>query len=164
MDVVVAVDEAGGQLTDLAFGRDGQLYICDFNRGILRYDAANGVLVVFVAAGSSGLDSPTAFVFGPDGNLYVCSRDSNAVRRFNGRTGAPMRPFIPSGRGGLRAPTGIAFGQGCAYVSSSENNRVLKYNARTGQFMGAFIAGHPEVVRPGRLLFVRPQTAAAVRR
>lgn len=157
IDVFLAVENAGGSLTDLAFGRDGQLYLSDFNRGILRYDAATGTLVVFVPVGAAGLDSPSAFVFGPDGDLYVCNRNSNAVLKFNGRSGAPMRALVPSGRGGLRSPSGIAFGKGCAYVSSPENNRVLKYNARTGQFLDAFIASHPEVVRPGRLLFLRTE-------
>ena len=154
IDVLVA--HAGG-LTDLAFGRDGQLYLCDFKNGILRYDATNGILVPFVPAGSAGLDSASAFVFGPEGDLYVCNRNSNAVLRFSDRTGAPMRALVPPGRGGLRAPSGIAFGKGCVFVSSSENNRILKYNARTGQFIGAFIASHPEVVRPGRLLFLRTE-------
>jgi DNA-binding beta-propeller fold protein YncE len=150
----VLITSEAGMFSDIAFGRDGQLYVCGAE-GIFRYDAATGASLGLLVPVGGRLTSPSAFTFGPDGHLYVCDRNSDSVLKFNARTGAPMKAFVPSGRGGLSAPAGLAFGRnGCLYVSSSENNRILRYNGRTGQFAGAFITSHPEVIRPGKLLYV----------
>jgi len=163
MDVFVSGAGSGGAawLADLDFGPDGNLYACDPQQGILRYNGSTGAFEgIFVPNGRGGLSGPSAFAFGPDGNLCVCSRESNAVLKFSGRTGALLRVLVPAGRGGLRGPAGIALGRGgYLYISSSLNNRVLRYNARTGQFVDAFIAAHPQVINPGKLLFV-PAAAA----
>jgi len=44
---------------------------------------------------------------GPDGNLYVTSR-SNAVLRYDGKTGAFLDVFASGG--GLEDPAGLVFG------------------------------------------------------
>jgi sugar lactone lactonase YvrE len=103
-----------------AFGPDGNLYLATDHRNgspssILKYNGTTGDFISeFVAAGSGGLDFADGVVFGPDGNLYVTNSDINGpgpnnVLRFDGRTGAFLDAFIPSGSGGLLNPGGLLF-------------------------------------------------------
>jgi hypothetical protein len=48
-------------------------------------------------------------LFGPDNNLYICSEGNNSVLRYDGKTGAFIDIFIPSGMGGLNMPHGQFF-------------------------------------------------------
>jgi len=87
------------------------------------------------------LDGPTAAVFGPDGALYVASFDNDMILRYDGRTGAYLGVFVPSGLGGLNGPdAGTKFGpDGNLYVPSFFGDNVLRYDGRTGASMGEFI-------------------------
>jgi hypothetical protein len=101
----------------LTFGPDGNLYITDLtNYVVRRFNGVTGEFMdTFVASGSSGEYFPagTGILFGPDNNLYVCSRGNDAsdsqVLRYDGKTGAFIDAFVPSGSGGLNDPTYMSF-------------------------------------------------------
>jgi sugar lactone lactonase YvrE len=102
---------------------------------VLRYDF--GTTSLFVANNSGGLGTCWGVTFGPDGNLYVGDVPADAIRRYDGNSGAYINDFIPSGGGGLDRPRGIAFGpDGTFWVSSVNTNEVLHYSG-TGTFLGA---------------------------
>ena len=80
---------------------------------------------MFVTPGSGGyLDASTGLLFGPDGNgdghqdLYVSGShitgaldrgNNGSVKRYDGITGDFIDTFIPTGSGGLIAPSGLWF-------------------------------------------------------
>ncbi|PYJ94924.1 MAG: hypothetical protein DME23_24645 [Verrucomicrobia bacterium] len=142
---------------DLAFGREGHLYIADAKLGIVRYNGKTGEFMdTFVSAGSAGVSGYFGFIFGPDGNLYVRSHDSNAVVRFDGNSGAFLDYFVAPGSGGLKSPGGLAFGpDGNLYVSSSDTDRILRYDGHTGAFLDVF-ATDAAMTNPANLVFTPP--------
>jgi streptogramin lyase len=123
------------------------LVLSGYTRAIHRYDGSTGApLGIFVPAGSGGLGLPWEMVFGPDGKVYVTSTtatsaDTLGVLRFDGRTGAFVDVFVPSGSGGLSNPTGLSFGPDCSlYVTSRDTHGgVLRYQGSTGAFVDAFV-------------------------
>ena len=89
---------------------------------------------------SSGL------VFGPDGHLYVTSSveafggGTNAILRYDGRTGVFLDAFVPQESGGLSDPRGLVFGpDGHLYVTSAGSNEILRYDGHTGAFLDDFV-------------------------
>jgi len=143
--------------SDLAFGRDGHLYVADSKLGIVRYNGKTGEFMdTFVPAGSAGVSGYFGFIFGPDGNLYAWSHSSNAVVRFDGNSGAFLDYFVAPGSGGLNSPGGLAFGpDGNLYVSSSGTDQILRYDGRTGAFLDVF-AVDPLMTNPANLVFIAP--------
>ena len=74
---------------DIAIGPDGNVYVASLNGGVLAFDSTTGAsLGTFVSVGSGGLTSAAGIEFGPDGNLYVADQDGDAIRRYDGNTGA----------------------------------------------------------------------------
>jgi len=146
-----------GQPRDLAFGKDGRLYVADGTRGIVRYDGTSGAFEdIFVAMGSPGLPDVRNFTFGPDGNLYVSVTTSSAVARFDRSTGAFLGNFVASGSGGLSGPNGLAFGpDGDLYVSSAGTHSILRYDGQTGTFKGTFVTNQ-SLPFPATLAFLPP--------
>ena len=160
--------------TGLAFGPDSNLYVSDANTDtIVRFNGQTGAFLnAFVSGGSGGLSSPQQLVFGSDGNLYVVNLISAStspptlpsaqILRYDGRTGAFLNDFVPSGAGGLACSGGgLVFGPGSdLYVISNPviafsrpcpgTFGVLRYDGRTGAFLQAFIL-------PQSLGLVRPQ-------
>jgi DNA-binding beta-propeller fold protein YncE len=102
-----------GVAAGIAFGPDGNLYVCDYdNDRVLRYDGTSGAFLnSFVATGSGGLNGPSDVAFGPDGNLYVVSHQTSSVQRYSGLTGASIDTFVPTNSGGLENPLFLAFSQ-----------------------------------------------------
>ncbi|MCP4251257.1 MAG: hypothetical protein GY778_29830 [bacterium] len=125
---------------DATFGPDRQLYLAGFGDDrIVRVDVDTDTAITFVAAGSGGLNGPTALVFGSNGNLFVTSRDTHEVLEYDGATGAPVGTFVSAGLGGLTQPYGLTFGpSGDLYVTSS-NNTVIRYNGSNGALIGTFV-------------------------
>lgn len=106
---------------------------------VLRYDFSTTSL--FVAVNSGGLGPAWGVTFGPDNHLYVGDVPADAIRKYDGNTGAYIETFIASGSGGLDRPRGIAFGpDGSFWVSSANTDEILRYNGTTGAFLGASTA------------------------
>jgi len=77
---------------------DGFWYVASsFNNRVLRFDAAGNFVDRFCDVGQ-----PYCVAFHPvDGNLYVVALRNNAVRVFDGQSGDPLGPLVPSGAGGI---------------------------------------------------------------
>jgi hypothetical protein len=133
----------------------------------VRFDGTTGAFIDnFVASGSGGLAHGQYLVFGPDGNLYVSSENaqgaatvSGEILRYNGKTGAFLGTYVPSGSGGLDIPFGMTFGiDGNLYVASSRGQSILRYQGPSGNNPGAFIdtfvpPGSGGLLNPGGLIF-----------
>jgi sugar lactone lactonase YvrE len=183
-------DIQSGQLANpigMAIGPNGTLYVSSFDtNSIQNYDVTAGAFIVpFVADDpttldideSGGLFGPTTLLFGPDANgdgsadLYVSSFNTNAVKRFDGATGAFIDDFVADDpatldvdeTGGLNGPAGLIIGpDGNFYVGSRLTNTVLLYEGATGAFIRAFVADDPATMevneaggleQPGGLAF-----------
>src|SRR5262249_10921329 len=145
-----AADPSGDTFADLAFGPDGNLYVCSYNDAkILRFDGSSGALLgAFVTLGQK----PCGLAFGPDGNLYV-STWLNAVLRSDGRPGAALpaagqvgATFVPADGNAPVNPFGLAFGpDGNLYVATTDSNpgganQVRRYNGQSGAFVDVYLA------------------------
>jgi len=88
-----------------------------------------------VSTGSGS--SPGSLKFGPDGNLWVALFYGQAIKRYNGTTGADLGTTIS-----VPWPAGIAFGpDGNLYATERYVNMggtVQRYNGTSGASMGAF--------------------------
>lgn len=119
-------------LQGIAIGPDGGVYMASFgSRTIGRYK--DGIVDVFVPPGSGGMGAPNDVAFGPDGNLYVSDGfyGTNAILRFNGKTGAYIDIFASGG--GIQQPNRMAFGPcGNLFVGNATSSDVLRYHGDTG--------------------------------
>lgn len=111
------------------------------------YDGKTGAYIRdFVAAGSGGLSVTTGLTFGPDDNadgksdLYVCSSGTDAIKIYDGVTGAFIRNLI-SATFGLDGPERLVFGpDGNLYISNfgtvsmnaGNGTAVLRFAIRNG--------------------------------
>lgn len=87
------------------------------------------------------------------GDVVVANLADHTVSVFDGESGAFRGLAVEPGTGGLRNPTGVAFGpDGALYVGSSGNGRVLRYDGATGEFLDIFASG-PPLERPFSLIF-----------
>jgi DNA-binding beta-propeller fold protein YncE len=127
------------------FGPDHHFYVASRDsNAVLRYHGKSGRFIdEFVGAKHGRLSRPIQFAWGPDGHHYVGSEDNHAILQHHGRTGEFQRVFVdgkePAG-GGLRHPSGIAFGplDGNLYVASRTGGRILRYDGETGGFLDIF--------------------------
>jgi DNA-binding beta-propeller fold protein YncE len=93
---------------------------------------------------------------------------SNAVKRFNAKTGEYLGEFVTSGSGGLLGPRGLMFAKGKLYVVNQNvdqelNGEILRYRRKTGDFVDKLVAADDEyapfaprgLVRgPGRTVYL----------
>lgn len=151
--------------TGLAWGTDAHLYVATIGDDRIReYDAAGDLLGVL--GGIAPVD-PYALTVSPDGKLYVASRGSNSVLCCDTTTGI-LGAFVPSGRGGLSLPQGLAFGPditgdgaGDLYVTSFGNRKVLRYNGATGAFIDEYAT---TTLAPSGITFSHARYAATDRK
>jgi len=87
--------------------------------------------------------------------MYVSSFSNNEVLQYSGFTGAAVNdPFATYGSGGLKDPTGLAFGpDGNLYVASWWNNTILKFNGSTGAYISTLVSGSSLLADPTGLVF-----------
>jgi DNA-binding beta-propeller fold protein YncE len=90
---------------DLAF-HEGFVYVASSGTNrVLRYDLAGNFIGAFVI-----IAVPYSLAFHPvDGNLYVVGLTLNAVRVYDGASGAFLRTIVANGSGGLDGATYLAF-------------------------------------------------------
>ncbi|MBL8976688.1 MAG: hypothetical protein JNK56_39175 [Myxococcales bacterium] len=145
-------------------GPDGRVYVAsEESDRVLRYDAVTGAFLGrFVwddpdteVDETGGLKGPAAVLFGPDGALYVSSFDSDAVLRYDGKTGVFVDEFVVAGAGGLDGPdAGMVFGpDGDLYVPGFYNHAVGRYDGVTGEFKEAFTPADGTLLAPRTLIF-----------
>ena len=86
--------------------------------------------------------------------LFVSSRDTNAVLRYDGQTGAFLNVFAPPAEN-ISLPHGLVFGlDGNLYVSSTATDAILRYDGRTGAFRDIFVPrGSGGLAAPAGLVF-----------
>ncbi|MGD9889776.1 MAG: NHL repeat-containing protein [Dehalococcoidia bacterium] len=134
-----------------AFGPDHHFYVASRDsHAILRFHGKSGRFIdEFVTRKGGRLSRPIQFAWGPDGHHYVGSEDNHKVLRHHGRSGRFQDIFVdgaaPAG-GGLRNPSGIAFGplDGNLYVASRTGGQILRYDGRTGEYLDVFIDSIPD--------------------
>jgi hypothetical protein len=141
---------------DLIFGRDNQLYVCNYGtNSIVRINVDSNTASTFVATGSGGLSGPTSLVLGPNGNLFVASRGTSSIIQYNGTTGALIGTFVASGSGGLVQPYGLTFGPNGDLFVTSATNAVMEYSGTDGSFVKIFVAaGSGSLSSPRGLAFM----------
>jgi sugar lactone lactonase YvrE len=155
------VDESGGLAGPIGIGFDaaGNVYVSSRATGnVLRYDATGVFMNGLVPNGT--LVAPTELVFAPGGGgLYVSESGANAIRRFDGTTGALIDtivaddPTTPDNEsGGLLTPRGLGVStDGSLLVNSSGSDQVLRYDSTTGTFLEVFLSNDTLPADVGRL-------------
>jgi DNA-binding beta-propeller fold protein YncE len=74
------------------------------------------------------------------GDIFAANIAAHTVSFYDGASGRFKGIFVSPGSGGLRQPTGLAFGpDGDLYVSSAASSRILRYDGVTGAFRDVFI-------------------------
>ncbi len=107
------------------------------NNNILRYDTLTSEYLGVFATGKSAF--PVDLEFGPNGMLYVLS---DAVYRYDGRTGAYIDQIVDSSTSPTNGARAITFDTaGNLYLANTGNNNILRYNAVTGEYLGVFATG-----------------------
>lgn len=135
-----AATQAGMDPTDVAIGRDGNLYIADaFNDRVRRVDLTSGIITTFAGTGVTG-DSgdngpatqatffqPLSLSFDPQGNLYIADSLNNRVRRVSpdGRITAFAGSSASTASTADNIPAVNAFLPGVVWVSADSNGNVV---------------------------------------
>lgn len=120
------------QTNGLTFGKDGNLYACDYGIGaILRISPAGKTEIIAPGYNGKKFNRPNDLAFHKNGLLYFTDPKSynkeildGAVYSLNTVTGEVKQVFY-----GLGFPNGIAFSKTCneLYVCESAKNRILKF-------------------------------------
>ena len=145
-------------------GPDGHLYVCsESDDRVLRYDAATGTPIdVFIFDDpntgpdeTGGLDGPSAIAFPGDGRVYVASFNTDAVLRYDARTGVFFDVFVQPGEGNLNGPdAGMAFGPDAhLYVPSFFSHQVKRFDGTSGVFLGNLIGPAQGLRNPRAVVF-----------
>ncbi len=143
-----------GALNDVIASTDGAyLYLADGSLGVLRVDPVSAAATLFIANGTGGLTLAGAVCFGPGGDLLVADYAGNAVRRYDGASGAYIADFVASGASPLASPISMVYGpNGNLFVGGAV--AVYEYSGATGLYIGQFVgAGSGGLDRAAGLAF-----------
>lgn len=115
---------------DALFTPDGLLYVADRDANcIKKYDGSSGKYLSRIDTA----EKPIHLLLHTGGNdLYIGSGGTHSVLRHDFSTGTSTC-FIAARAGGLKAPSGVAFGEnGFFYVASRESKQILRYHEKDG--------------------------------
>ena len=74
--------------------------------------------------------------------LLVGNTYTDSISEFDLTSGQYVRMLVPTGRGGLEEPAGMAIGpDGALYVANAWKGNILKFDLGTGDFLGVFASG-----------------------
>ncbi len=106
-----------GSTVGLAFDRRGELFVGDWDRGLIsRVDAAGSVFPF----ADVGLWGPMGLAIGPDGDLFVAHRGGNKIIRITPTGQQSTYATVP-------LPVGLAFDAGGnLFVSSQVGDKIIK--------------------------------------
>jgi hypothetical protein len=142
-----------GNVSSLAFGADGNLYVTSAAptaHRILRFQGPGGTspgafMDVFVNI-TNITNGPNTIVFGPDGSLYAnctVSGGSDVIERFDGTTGAPIGDgvFVAPGSGGLSGSRQFVIDPlgKYLYIGEISAGQILRFQGPNGPNPGAFV-------------------------
>lgn len=136
------------QVTDVAVGPDGSVYIADAGAHLVRRVSRDGTIRAFAGNGAiafsgdggpatdAGME-PYGLAVGPDGSVYIADRQASRVRvvdqtgiiaTFAGTSSASFTgDGGPANLAGLSGPTGVALGpDGSVFIMDRSNHRVRK--------------------------------------
>ena len=129
----------------VAVGRDGNIYVADYNNNRIRKVTPEGVVTTLAGSGSlafadgsgsaASFNSPSSVVIGQDGNIYVADTGNNRIRKVTpqgvvttvaGQASAGYADGTGSAAS-FMSPSGIAVGpDGNIYVADTFNQRIRK--------------------------------------
>ncbi len=126
--------EGIGEVRGIAFGPDGQLYVCDRTGSrVSAYDTATGRRTKVVADRSHGLQHPIQVAFTQDGaSMFVGDNGTDSIFKVELATGT-VSTFVPKGAAGLKAPSALVIKGDWLFVGSREGKQVLKFRLKDGK-------------------------------
>lgn len=145
-----------GQIVDITYGPDSNLYVLTGIRRVYRFDGLNGGLIDTFAQilPTMTQEVPFGICFGPDNNLYVNTAEN--VLRFDGTTGAFI-DFLISGDHRLLSPKRMVFGPDeNLYITQGAADIIVRFNGTTGDYMDDFAGCRAYGVVPPFDLAFRP--------
>ena len=123
--------------TGVAVDRNGNIYVADFNNGVVKEIAAVGGVIPAnptIRTLGSGFTSPYDVAVDNSGNVYVSDEGNSAVKEIGAIGGViPVNPTIRALGSGLNRPAGIAVDRsGNVYVADEGNSVVKEIEAVAG--------------------------------
>jgi hypothetical protein len=164
---------------DVAFGPDGHLFVPSQDTNVVgRYfgpgategvpgtpaphppalrdisatDLLPGTFVPSQKHAAHGVRTVRRAIFGPDGDLFVADRDTDRVKRYDGRSGALRREYAHHR---LAAPVHLAFrpGDGALLVGSRARDEVFALDTETGELSPLIAPGAGGLQAPAGMAF-----------
>lgn len=178
-DGAAAAEARLNQPFDVAFDREGNLYVSDTgNQRIRRVDARTGIISTVAGTGEKGfsgdggpatearLNEPYGLAIDRDGTIYFADRLNRRVRRVDGQSGTistvagnGSKTYSgdgePGEKAGLVEPNSVALdGQGTLFIADVAGHRVRVLDLKTGRidtFAGTGKAHHDGDGGPARV-------------